>query len=58
MTDFDKTLALNEANANAYFFRAFAKFLNGDTVSAVDDYGKAAEYGRIQAFDSITKYNQ
>ncbi len=54
--DFDKSIILNDSNYHAYYFRAYVKRIVGDMAGTIEDYTKAAELGKMSAFDSIAKY--
>lgn len=56
--DFDKSIILNDSNYNAYYFRAYVKRITGDIAGTVEDYTKAAELGKMSAFDSVAKYSK
>jgi len=54
--DCNKGIAINSKLANSYFFRGRAYYKQGLKTKACEDWSKAGELGKSEAYEYITKY--
>lgn len=54
--DCNKTIELNTKCSNAYFIRGRTYYKKGNKIKACDDWSKAGELGKTEAYDFISKY--
>lgn len=54
--DCNSAITINPNCANSYFFRGRAYYKSGNKVKACEDWSKAGELGKTEAYEYITKY--
>ncbi len=56
ISDCNEAIALNPKLANSYFFRGRALYKKGKMLPACEDWSKAGELGKKEAYEYISKY--
>jgi tetratricopeptide (TPR) repeat protein len=54
--DCNKAISLNQKSSNSYFFRGRAFYKQGNKIKSCEDWSKAGELGKSEAYDLINKY--